>query len=231
MIEASGKEPEATVRSGQSWFPIRSDMVERTEFGRLSPCAGAVLLDVNYRLHEHLRLVELGFRAGPFEHFDAAWAHRLRMSVATFRSARGKLASLGWIRHTPGYHVPHGKPQPTRYHEALFCRAARGVECAAFRRSLWAAVIEHLQRGELQHVDLVVAAVLAYFWQVGGGSSLGTVSVPKWRFTSTGQMVKTVRASATRISCGMPGVLDLAWHRTSIEFQAGFDGKARDNCS
>jgi hypothetical protein len=227
MIEASGKEKEATVRSGQSWFPIRSDMVERTEFGRLSPCAGAVLLDVNYRLHEHLRLVELGFRAGPFEHFDAAWAHRLRMSVAAFRSARGKLASLGWVRHTPGYHVPHGKPQPTRYQEALFCRAVRGVECATFRRSVWAALIQRLQQQELKHADLVVAAVLAYLWQIGGGNSLGVVTVPKRRVTGTGQTVKALRAASNRISCAMPGVLEITWRRTSFEFIARFDGTVR----
>ena len=213
----------AMPEASQQWFPIRVDMIEAAEFRALSPCAGVLLLDIGYRLHEHLRSLELGFARKPFAHFDAVWARRLRMSVAAFRKARGKLARLRWIVHTPGHQNRGGaKPTPTMYHDACFARVMPGQRCAPFRRSLWRDLIEHLQREHLEHVDLVVAAVLAYFWRIGGGWSLGRVSVPKALFTATGLTIKSLRAATTRLRLVMPNIVQLSISHRSVEFIANF---------
>lgn len=78
---------QALPKTIKPWFPIRSDMVQREEFRTLSPCEAVVLLDVNYRLQEHLSLRDIGTRQGPFGESDVRWAKRLCMSPETFRRA------------------------------------------------------------------------------------------------------------------------------------------------
>lgn len=212
----------------QQWFPIRVDMIEAAEFRALSPCAGVLLLDIGYRLHAHLGYIGFGYPRKPFAHFDAVWARRLRMSVVAFRKARGKLAHLGWIVHTPGHQNRGGaKPTPTMYHDACFARVIPGQLCAPFPRSLWQVLIIHLQREYLEHVDLVVVAVLAYFWRIGGGVSLGRVSVPKALFTATGITIKSLRAVTTRLHLVMPYMLQLSISHRSVEFIANFGPESK----
>ena len=210
------------------WFPIRADMIEAPEFRALSPCAGVLLLDIGYRLHAHLGYTRWDYLPKPFAHFDAVWARRLRMSLVAFRKARGKLAHLGWIVHTPGHQNRAGaKPTPTMYHDACFARVMPGQLCAPFPRSLWQVLIIHLQREYLEHVDLVAVAILAYFWRIGGGVNLGRVIVSKARLTATGITIKTLRAVTTRLHLVMPHMLQLSISHRFVELICNFNPESK----
>jgi hypothetical protein len=207
-----------------SWFPIRADMTERPEFSRLSPCAAVVLLDLIRALNSHSYRVKIGVEHGPFWHYDRTWAKRLRMSINTFRAARSKLSKLGWLVYTPGYQVPDGKPQPSSYHDAEFAHAIPRTDCGTFYHSLWRELVGHLQRGHLQHLDLVTLAVLRYFWHVGGGDNLGLVTVPKRVFiAAAGITMAALRRAVARIRSAAPGLVEIRLRRTSIEIVTSFE--------
>ncbi len=208
------------------WFPINACMVEHSEFAKLSPTAGVALLDINFRLHSHLNSVKRKIHRKPFSHFDSVWAKRLCRSTGAFRAACKRLHLLGWITRTPGRNLPTLKA--TTYQSALFARPI--PRYAKFSRRLWEKLIEHLQRGDLRHVDLITFAVLAYFWEIGGRQRLGAVTVPKRCLVATGLTVKRVHASVSRISSALPGVVSLTMHRTSIEFIADFDENKPVDC-
>lgn len=115
--------------SARRWFPLRGDMMQAEDFLNLSPCEKVVLLDINYRLSEHLSLVRCGLRHSPFIESDAKWAKRLCMSHETFQNARcavgqpkdkkPKTQGLGWITYTSGYRTPDGELRRTEYHDAI----------------------------------------------------------------------------------------------------------------
>lgn len=199
------------------WFPIRCDMVGQNAFPGLSVCEKLVLLDVNYRLHEHFYLVEHGLRQGPFCMTDQKWADRLRMSAETFQNARVKLGrpidktpktpGLGWVVYGSGFRVD-GKAVATRYHDAVYAKTQSGEMCGALWRQTWADLISDLQRERLGHADLVAFAMVGYWWKVTGGTQHGSVMVPKAEIKKRAGMSKArFNASLGRLRSIAPGLL------------------------
>jgi hypothetical protein len=117
-------------RSARRWFPLRGDRMQQEAFVRLSPCEKVVLLDINYRLQEHLSLVHREWRYGPYVETDSKWARRLGMSLEAFRRARRKLGKMDWVVFTSGFRTRGGKLRRTEYHDACYASATKGFNPA-----------------------------------------------------------------------------------------------------
>jgi len=202
------------------WFPVRCDMVEREEFPKLTVCEKLVLLDINYRLHEHFFLVECQSRQGPFFQSDRKWADRLRMSAETFQNARCKIGrpidktpktpGLGWVSYQSGYKMSAGKASPTRYHDAAYATTQDGTMCGALWRQCWADLISALQRNRLNHADLVTFAMIGYWWKVCGGRQHGSIMIPKAEVKNRAGLSKaTFEASLADLRAMWPQLLAL----------------------
>jgi hypothetical protein len=181
-------------RLPEGWFPIRGDMVRHAEFAGLTVFEKLCLLDIIHRVHRHLYLAKGGFREGPFIEGDAQWAKRLQMSVEAFRLARRKIGrainarsekGLGWFTYTPGYRTQGGVTRRTEYHDCEFAKPARGIQSGAMARYTWFHALENLRKKQLEHADVVVCAMLAYFWKIGGGRENGSAVIPKQCITPT----------------------------------------------
>jgi hypothetical protein len=172
------------------WFPFRFDLAEQDQFKALTPRKRVILLDIYYRLGEHLGLYEKGYRQIPYYvEADAKWADRLRVGIKTFRDARYELGrdisgrskncGLGWFDYRPGHGDCNGKMYRTEYHEAKFARVRRGEgnRCATIDRHTWGVLIAGLKKKQerLEHADLATFTALAYLWERCGGPGKGRV--------------------------------------------------------
>jgi hypothetical protein len=187
--------------SARRWFPVRGDMMQRQEFVRLSVCQKLVLLDINYRLHEHLSLLRREWRRGPFVEADLKWAKRLNMSVEAFRCARRKLGKLRWVILTSGYRTREGELRRTQYHEAQYAEVVKGIQSGAMYRRIWQDLLVAMKKGRLRHRDLVVLAYLCFFWKILGGREMGCITIPKAKIGSMARMpAATFKASLEQLA-------------------------------
>lgn len=184
MSETLAKPEQPHRETPQRWFPLRFDLVKQQEFKKLVFRQKVILLDIYYRLSEHLGLYELGRRPNPYYvEGDGKWARRLRVSVDTFRDARQQMGrditgktqnhGLGWFDYRPGHGDRNGNLYATEYHGARFARIKKGegIQCAALDRHTWAVLIGEMKNKEdpLAHVDLAVYLAVAYLWKLCGG--------------------------------------------------------------
>ena len=186
--------------SARRWFPLRADMMQNRDFLNLTICEKLVMLDINYRLAEHLSLVKCDWKTRSFGEADTKWAKRLDMSVEAFRRARRKLGKLGWVVFRSGYRTHDGKRWRTEYHDAKYAETGRGIQSGAVYRCVWHGLLAGLKKNQLHHRDPVVAAYVAYFWKILGGREMGSVTIPKAKVASVaGMPAATFKASLERL--------------------------------
>ena len=170
------------------WFPLVFALVEQAAFKRLPARKKVILLDIYFRVSEHLGLFEQGWRATPhFTEPDKKWAARLCVSLQCFRDARcelgrnvtGKTKSQGqgWFTYRPGYQDHDEKLHATEYQSVLYGRVKRGegIRCAPLDRHTWAFLIAGLTKktDPLEHSDLAAYLAVAHLWELCGGSIPG----------------------------------------------------------
>lgn len=204
------------VKPEQRWFPLVLALGENLQFKALTPRKRVILLDIYYRLGEHLGLYEKGWRDSPYYvEADAKWADRLCVGVKTFRDARHELGrdisgkskncGLGWFDYRPGHGDRYGKMYRTEYHSGKFARVKKGegIRCAAIDRHTWGVLVAGLKKKQerLEHVDLATFIALAYLWERCGGPGKGRILFYKAEIEPlTGIGVETFMSRLARLA-------------------------------